>query len=80
MTDVLQKSFKEGIEVRRYKDPANRIGLRLSISEDVYDEDAKAIFGSYPFRLGMCENQPDLNFYNKRFKKPLICTIFTKGI
>lgn len=80
LTDVLQKSFKEGIEVRRYKDPANRIGLRLSISEDVYDEDAKAIFGSYPFRLGMCENQPDLNFYNKRFKKPLICTIFTKGI
>lgn len=80
LTDVLQKSFKEGIEVRRYKDPANRIGLRLSISEDVYDEEAKAIFGSYPFRLGMCENQPNPNFYSKYSKQPLICTIFTKGI
>ncbi len=80
LTDVLQKSFKEGLEVRRYKDPAGRLGLRISISEDVYDEEAKAIFGSYPFRLGMCENQPNPNFYDKRLKQPLICTIFTKGI
>lgn len=80
LTYILQKSFKEGIEVRRYKDPFNKIGLRLTISEDVYDEEAKAIFGSYPFRLGMCENQPDKNFFDTHLKQPLICTIFTKGI
>lgn len=80
LTDVLQKSFKEGLEVRRYKDKHSKVGLRLFISEDIYSAEEKKIFGSYPFKLGICENQPDTNYYNKHNKKPLICTIFTTGI
>lgn len=80
LDQVLQKSFKEGLEVRRYKDDNGRIGLRLFVTEDIYDNETRAVFGSYPFRLGICENQPDSTYYNKRNKQPLICTIFTKGI
>ena len=80
MVHVLQKSFKSGLEVRKYVDENGFIGLRLLISEDSYDNEARKVFGSYPFKLGICEYQPDSNFFDKRIKQPLICTIFANGI
>lgn len=77
---VLQKSFKKGIEVWKYEDKAGFIGARICIPEDAYDEEAQKIFGSYPFKLGICEYQPDPQFFDKRLKQPLICTIFKNGI
>ena len=79
LTEILQISFKDGLKVCQYtdkKDPNKKIGMRVFISENVYDDEAKAIFGNYNFGLGICENQPIPNYYNKRIKNPLICTIF----
>ena len=77
---VLKKSFKNGLEVRKYEDKHGYIGARLFISEDTYDDKARKIFGSYPFKLGICEHQPRSDYYDKRLKQPLICTIFANGI
>ena len=76
---VLQKSFKNGTEVRKYKDKGGFIGARLFFPEESYDEAAEKIFGSYQFGLGVCEYQPTQVYFDKRIKQPLICTIFIKG-
>ena len=80
LTNVLQKSFKEGLEVRRYEDTNGRIGLRIIIPEKAYDDSARRIFGSYPLGFGICEKQPKLPYYDKELKEPLFYTLFKKGI
>ncbi len=80
MTNVLQKSFKEGLEVRRYKDTDGYIGARVIVPPSAYDDQARKIFGVQPFAIGLSENQPQLPYYNKKLREPLICTIFEKGI
>ena len=81
LSEVLRKSLKEGVEVEAYEEESSsKVGARITINEGGYDDEAMSIFGTYPIRLGICESQPDPNYYNKYNKKPIISTIYTKGI
>lgn len=58
-------------------------GFRATIDPNLYTAQDPTIvteLGSYPIRLGICENQPNPNFYNKKNKKALICTICSRGV
>ena len=81
LSEVLRKSLKDGVEVEAYEEESSsKVGARITINEGGYDDEAMSIFGTYPIRLGICESQPDPNYYNKYNKKPIISTIYTKGI
>ena len=75
---IVKIAIKEGVDIQTYpkNKPRKFCSPRIVISPEHFDKEALKIFGTTPLIIGICENQPDSNYYNKQFKQAIIHTIF----